>query len=150
MKAYADNEADPYLRPLSPGDFIGAWIVDRPRRATAGSPPSNPDAPYIRSSPFSRSSRASRTCARSRIRTLEEKGRLSIHGAYFGVADGRLLAFDEPRGKFVPIAEDAWRAAFAAPLLNEADPASSVCQRRATSPSASSVAFNCTPRAVSE
>ncbi len=117
VKAYADNEADPYLRPLSPGDFIGAWIkLIAPAAQRLGPPPSNPDAPYIEKLAFQsiqQSIENLRTfpC----IRTLEEKGRLSIHGAYFGVADGRLLAFDEPRGKFVPIAEDAWRAAFAAP-----------------------------------
>ncbi|MFV0281594.1 MAG: carbonic anhydrase, partial [Rhodoblastus sp.] len=49
------------------------------------------------------------------ISTLIEKGRLSIHGIYFGVADGRLLALDETRGTFEPGAEDAWRAAFAEP-----------------------------------
>ncbi len=117
VKAYADNEADPYLRPLSPGDFIGAWIkLIAPAAQRLGPPPSNPDAPYIERLAFQsiqQSIENLRTfpC----IRNLEEKGRLSIHGAYFGVADGRLLAFDEPGGKFVPIAEDDWRAAFAAP-----------------------------------
>lgn len=117
VKAYADNEADPYLRPLSPGDFIGAWIkLIAPAAQRLGPPPANPDAPYIERLAFQsiqQSIENLRTfpC----IRTLEEKGRLSIHGAYFGVADGRLLAFDEPRGNFVPIAEEAWRTAFAAP-----------------------------------
>ena len=117
VKAYAENEADPYIRPLSPGDFIGQWIkLIAPAAQRLGAPPQAVDAAYIEQLAF-QSVRQSIENLRSFpcIRTLEEKGRLSIHGAYFGVADGRLLALDETRGVFEPVAEEAWRAAFATP-----------------------------------
>ena len=117
VKAYAENEADPYIRPLSPGDFIGQWIkLIAPAAQRLGAPPQAVDAAYIEQLAF-QSVRQSIENLRSFpcIRTLEEKGRLSIHGAYFGVADGRLLALDETRGVFEPVAEEAWRAAFDTP-----------------------------------
>ncbi|MDE2362780.1 MAG: carbonic anhydrase [Hyphomicrobiales bacterium] len=117
VKAYADNEADPYLRPLSPGDFIGQWIkLIQPAAQRLGPAPTKPDAAYVEKLAFQS---VMQSIANLRtfpcIRTLEEKGRLTIHGAYFGVADGRLLALDEARGSFEAIAEDSWRTAFAAP-----------------------------------
>ncbi|MEI2736717.1 MAG: carbonic anhydrase [Rhodoblastus sp.] len=117
MKAYAENEADPYMRPLSPGDFIGQWIkLIAPAAQALGPAPATPDTAYIE-----RLGHESVRQSLANLRTfpcianLIEKGRLSIHGAYFGVADGKLLALDEARGVFEPIAEDAWRAAFADP-----------------------------------
>jgi len=117
VKAYADNEADPYLRPLSPGDFIGQWIkLIAPAAQALGPAPANPDSTYVENLVF-QSVRQSIANLRTFpcIRNLEEKGRIAIHGAYFGVADGRLLALDEARGAFEPVAEDAWRTAFAEP-----------------------------------
>ncbi len=117
VKAYAENEADPYIRPLSPGDFIGQWIkLIAPAAQRLGAPPRAIDAAYVEQLAF-QSVRQSIENLRSFpcIRTLEEKGRLSIHGAYFGVADGRLLALDETRGVFEPVAEEAWRAVFDTP-----------------------------------
>jgi carbonic anhydrase len=117
VKAYVENEADPYMRPLSPGDFIGQWIkLIAPAAQRLGPAAQTPDATYIEKLAFQsvqQSIENLRTfpC----VRNLEEKGRLTIHGVYFGVADGRLLAFDEARGLFQPVAEDAWRAAFADP-----------------------------------
>ncbi len=117
VKAYAENEADPYLRPLSPGDFIGQWIkLIAPAAQRLGATPTAPDAAYVEKLAFES---IKQSIANLRtfpcIRTLEEKGRLSVHGAYFGVADGRLLAYDEPRGAFEAVAEDSWRTAFATP-----------------------------------
>ena len=117
VKAFADNEADPYIRPLSPGDFIGQWIkLIAPAAQRLGQPAGKPDAGYIERLAF-QSIRQSIANLRSFpcVKTLEEKGRLSIHGAYFGVADGRLLALDEARGTFDPVAEDSWRTAFSTP-----------------------------------
>ncbi|MFT4097923.1 MAG: carbonic anhydrase [Rhodoblastus sp.] len=117
VKAYAENEADPYMRPLSPGDFIGQWIKLIAPAAQAISPaPAKPDTTYVEKlghETVKQSLINLRTfpC----ISNLIEKGRLSVHGAYFGVADGRLLALDEARGVFEPIAEEAWRTAFAEP-----------------------------------
>ena len=117
IKAYAENEADPYMRPLSPGDFIGQWIkLIAPAAHALGPAPATPDTAYVE-----KLGHESVKQSLANLRTfpcisgLIEKGRLSLHGAYFGVADGRLLALDEARGVFEPIAEEAWREAFAEP-----------------------------------
>jgi carbonic anhydrase len=39
------------------------------------------------------------------VRSLVESGELQLHGAYFGVASGRLLVRDPQSGKFEPVAE---------------------------------------------
>jgi carbonic anhydrase len=38
------------------------------------------------------------------VRILVERGRLELHGAFFGVADGVLLVRDPATGKFEPLA----------------------------------------------
>ncbi|MBK9081246.1 MAG: carbonic anhydrase [Rhizobiales bacterium] len=105
VRAYAENEADPYMRPLSPGDFIGSWMrLIAPAADTIGKPDAaTPD--YVerlarQSVKQSLANLRSFPC----VRTLEERGRLSLHGAYFGVMDGRLLVLDETSGEFSDIA----------------------------------------------
>jgi carbonic anhydrase len=41
------------------------------------------------------------------VRILVERGKLNLHGAYFGVASGRLLVRDPATGKFEPVS-DGW------------------------------------------
>ena len=40
------------------------------------------------------------------IRILVERGRLHLHGAYFGVADGALLVRDPKTGEFKKLVEE--------------------------------------------
>jgi carbonic anhydrase len=40
------------------------------------------------------------------VRILVERGKLSLHGAYFGIAAGRLLVRDPATGRFAPVAAD--------------------------------------------
>jgi carbonic anhydrase len=49
------------------------------------------------------------------IRTLEERGKLKVHGAYFGVMDGRLLVYDGEVDGFTPIAKELHAAALSTP-----------------------------------
>jgi carbonic anhydrase len=37
------------------------------------------------------------------VKNLEERGKLKLHGAYFGVADGVLQTLDEASGAFTPV-----------------------------------------------
>jgi carbonic anhydrase len=41
------------------------------------------------------------------VRILVERGKLHLHGAYFGVASGKLLVRDPTSGKFEPVGGDA-------------------------------------------
>jgi carbonic anhydrase len=103
VRAYVENEIDPYARPLSAGDFIGQWMTLIAPAARRLGPPDEPIADYVE--------RLAKESVRQSLRNLrtfpwvgnlEERGKLALHGAYFGVADGRLQALDET-GEFAPI-----------------------------------------------
>ena len=112
--AFARGEANAGHEPLSPGDFIGKWIgLINPaaaRIAPAGAPPDD----YIE-----RLALASIVQGLVNLRTFpwiagrEQQGKLGLHGAYFGISRGTLLALDGVSGRFEPIAAGAHRAAFA-------------------------------------
>ena len=116
IRAYAENEADPYSRPLSPGDFIGKWMSLIEPAARRLGQPVEPFADYVE-----RLSQEAviQSLANLRtfpcVRTLEQRGRLKLHGAFFGVADGRLLVLDESTGRFGPVAGDDHAAALRDP-----------------------------------
>ena len=93
---------NPALEPLSPGDFIGKWME-----------PLAPVAESIIADEWMTS--AERQTALERISichsianlrtfpfvsTLEDKGRLSLHGAWFDIADGKLWIMDPETGDF--------------------------------------------------
>ena len=107
VKAFAESEADPYTRPLSPGDFIGKWmsLIEPAARSVGAGGGTGPD--YIE-----RLSHAAIKSSLANLRTfpcvriLEERGKVNLHGAYFGVADGKLAALDEATGEFVVVAQD--------------------------------------------
>jgi carbonic anhydrase len=116
VRAFVENEANPPLKPLSPGDFIGKWIqLIQPAAARLGAP-SEPLDDYVE-----RLVKASIVQGLANLRsfpcvaTLEQRGRLALHGAYFGIGDGRLLGLDEASGRFEPIAAEAHAQAFATP-----------------------------------
>jgi carbonic anhydrase len=116
IRAYAENDADPYARPLSPGDFIGKWmslIEPAARRLGAMTEPLGDYVERLAREAVVQSLANLRTfpC----VRILEQKGRLKLHGAFFGVADGRLLALDEASGQFHEVAGDERAAAFSGP-----------------------------------
>ncbi len=116
VKAYAQNETDPYARPLSPGDFIGKWIslIEPAAKRLGDTVTANDD--YVEQ--LARES-IKQSLANLRtfpcVRILEGKGRLKLHGAFFGVADGRLLVLDERDGLFHPVACDDHQAALSQP-----------------------------------
>ncbi len=49
------------------------------------------------------------------VNILVGKGKLKLHGAYFGVAAGDLLVYDDKLKDFVPVAKAEHAAAVAAP-----------------------------------
>ena len=116
VKAYAEGEADPYQRPLSAGDFIGKWITLIGPAAERVGPPNEPMVDYVEKLALE-SIRQSLANLRTFpwVRTLEARGMLFLHGAYFGVATGKLLALDETTNQFVQVADEMHAEAFSQP-----------------------------------
>ncbi len=116
VRAYVDAARDPGQKPLSPGDFIGKWMSLIEPAAVRIGPAEEPLEPYSE-----RLARASIVQGLANLRSFpaiaarEAQGKLALHGAYFGIADGMLLALDETTGRFAPVAAAAHARAFAAP-----------------------------------
>jgi len=95
IRAFADGAA-----PLSPGDFIGKWMsLIAPAAERVG--PSGSAAADLRrlelaAIELSLANLMTFPC----VRILVERGRLHLHGAYFGVADGVLLVRNPATGAF--------------------------------------------------
>ena len=117
VRAAAEGELNPYQRPLSPGDFIGKWMsLIAPVVQKLGMPDAEGIEDYSERLALA-SIRNSLANLRSFpcVQTLEARGKLHLHGAYFEVASGRLQALDEASGAFVTVAAESHAAAFAAP-----------------------------------
>jgi carbonic anhydrase len=113
VAAFAASLANPDTPPLSEGDFIGRWIkLLAPAAERAGERPETLDRAYLEKLEFEAIRQGLRNLRSFPwIRTLETRHYLHLHGAYFGVMDGRLLALDEDSGVFRPIAREAHAAA---------------------------------------
>ncbi|WP_114944248.1 carbonic anhydrase [Microvirga calopogonii] len=102
IRAFADDAA-----PLSPGDFIGRWMsLIKPAGDRLGPPDGNLEEylPRLELAAIENSLRNLMTfpC----VRILVERGKLQLHGAYFGVATGKLLVRNPDTGEFKPVVED--------------------------------------------
>jgi carbonic anhydrase len=101
VRAFADDASEP----LSPGDFIGKWMtLLAPTAERIGPQDANENlGDYVE-----RLGHASVRTSLANLRTfpcvsiLEGRGRLSLHGAYFDVASGRLDLLNEATGTFAP------------------------------------------------
>ena len=117
VRAFAQSEADPYTRPLSPGDFIGRWMsLIEPAARGLQKPGDVVTGDYVEQLAH-RSVLQSLTNLRTFpcVRTLEERGRLHLHGVYFGVADGKLEVLNEAIGSFEPVSAIEHAAALRSP-----------------------------------
>ncbi|MBK8456361.1 MAG: carbonic anhydrase [Phyllobacteriaceae bacterium] len=93
----------PDCEPLSPGDFIGKWMnlvapaaaaVSANALMTAAERQTALERISIR---FSIANLRSFPC----VRILEERGRLSLHGAWFDISTGELWVMDMASGDFI-------------------------------------------------
>lgn len=102
ISAFADD-----IEPLSPGDFIGRWMSQiAPAAASLGPREKDDRENYLRRLEFASVELSLRNLMTFPcIRILVERGKLTLHGAYFGVATGRLLVRDSGTGRFEPVAE---------------------------------------------
>ena len=107
IRAFADDAA-----PLSAGDFIGKWMTMIAPAAERLGPRGGDMADYL-----ARLERAAIAQSLTNLMTFPYvaervgKGRLALHGAYFGVATGVLLVRDPESGAFAPVAEAPTRGA---------------------------------------
>jgi carbonic anhydrase len=115
VRAYVETHTGEDVK-LAPGDFIGQWISLLGAAADRIGPRQGPIAPYAE-----KLGRAAIIESLANLRTFpdvrgaEAAGELALHGAYFGVADGRLFGLDAASGTFLPLAERAHAAAFTTP-----------------------------------
>ena len=112
VRAYAED-----AEPLSPGDFIGKWMsLMAPAMEKVGSRGELSETEYlIRLEQANVANSLDNLMTFPRLRTLVEMGHVSIHGAYFGVASGRLSVRDPLTGEFAPIAPEDYARLFAQP-----------------------------------
>jgi carbonic anhydrase len=120
VRAFVRGEATAGHAPLSPSDFIGKWISLINTAAARIEPAAAPLGDYIE-----RLALASIVQGLANLRTFpwiaerEQQGKLGLHGAYFGISRGALLALDEVSGRFEPIAAGAHRRRrLTAPVMN--------------------------------
>ncbi|MBV8850537.1 MAG: carbonic anhydrase [Methylobacteriaceae bacterium] len=104
IRAFADEQ-----EPLSPGDFIGRWMSQiAPAAESLGPRPQYDDETYLRRLEFASVELSLKNLMTFPcVQILVERGKLHLHGAYFGVASGRLLVRDPVGGKFAPVSEAA-------------------------------------------
>ncbi|MEA2858273.1 MAG: carbonic anhydrase [Methylobacteriaceae bacterium] len=103
IRAFADEQ-----EPLSPGDFIGRWMSQIAPAAESLGPRAGDYEDYLRRLEFASVELSLKNLMTFPcVRILVERGKLHLHGAYFGVASGRLLVRDPTSGKFEPVSESA-------------------------------------------
>lgn len=102
IRAFADER-----EPLSPGDFIGRWMSQIAPIAGSLGPRGNLDeGDYLQRLEFASVELSLRNLMTFPcVRILVERGKLRLHGAYFGVASGRLLVRDPQSGRFEPVGD---------------------------------------------
>ena len=107
VRAFAEDSA-----PLSPGDFIGKWMsLIAPAAEKLGPRGDTPPADYLaRLEQASIVNTLGNLLTFPRLRKLIERGRVTLHGAYFAVATGELLVLDPQSGRFVSAATGLVRA----------------------------------------
>jgi carbonic anhydrase len=104
IRAFADEQ-----EPLSPGDFIGRWMSQITPAAQSLGPRSQADGDaYLRRLEFASVELSLKNLMTFPcVRILVERGKLHLHGAYFGVATGRLLVRNPDTGNFEPLSDEA-------------------------------------------
>jgi len=120
VRAFVEAGPERFAAPLAPDDALGHWIgliAPAARRLDAPSADAKPLA-------VDYAERLARESVRQSLDNLrgnpelgesEKAGELSLHGAFFDIDDGRLLALDEATGAFVQIAAGRHQNASGAP-----------------------------------
>eukprot|EP01037_Dinobryon_pediforme_P010084 gene10084-10152_t len=117
VRAYVDSEADPYQRPLSPGDFIGKWmeLIAPAARETPQQAGEDVGDYTERLNQASIRQTLANLLTFPCVKILTERSKLHLHGAYFDVMTGRLRTLDPVSGQFDIVAAEAHAKALALP-----------------------------------
>ena len=112
VQAYAEG-----AEPLSPGDFIGKWMsLMAPALEKVGPRGTLDPGLYLtRLEQANVVNSLDNLMTFPRLRKRVERGEIALHGAYFGVATGRLSALDRATGAFMPVAAEDHARMFAEP-----------------------------------
>jgi carbonic anhydrase len=102
IRAFAEES-----KPLSPGDFIGRWMeMIAPAAQSLGPRGDMPMNRYLmRLEQASMVKTLENLMSFPCVRILVERGKLTLHAAYFGVATGALSVLDQSSGEFQPVAD---------------------------------------------
>ncbi len=102
IKAFASDAA-----PLSSSDFIGRWMSQiAPAAQAIGDRDAVGEESYLRKLEFASVELSLKNLMTFPfVRKAVEQGELLLHGAYFGVASGRLLVRNEETGSFEPVGD---------------------------------------------
>ena len=103
IRAFADDS-----EPLSPGDFIGRWMSQiAPAAESLGPKPADLERDYLRKLELASVELSLRNLMTFPcVRILVERGKMQLHGAYFGISTGRLLVRDPVTGAFEPAVDE--------------------------------------------
>lgn len=101
IRAYAEKMA-----PLTSGDFIGKWInIIEPAADMLGDCSHLPLDDYAAKLELASIGQSlANLLTFGMVRRRVEAGTLHLHGAYFGIADGRLMLLDAQSREFKPLA----------------------------------------------
>lgn len=102
VKAYATDAA-----PLTASDFIGRWVSQlAPAAAAIGPRDGQGEEEYLRRLEYASIELSLKNLMSFPfVKAAVEKGELELHGAFFGVASGRLLVRDPRTGAFDPVGD---------------------------------------------
>ena len=91
-----------HIEPLSPGDFIGRWMSQIAPAAEALGPLESHDRKdYLRRLEFACVELSLKNLMTfPNVRVLVRRSALTLHGAYFGIAEGELLVRNPETGAF--------------------------------------------------
>ena len=100
VRAFAENTA-----PLTPSDFIGNWMKLMAPALEKLGPPCGPWSDYLTLLEQANIALSLENLLTvPRLRTMVERGEVKLHGAYFGVATGKLSVRDADTGQFIQVA----------------------------------------------
>jgi carbonic anhydrase len=112
VKAVAEG-----AEPLSPGDFIGKWMsLMQPALDKVGPRGAMTPGDYLtRLEQANVVNSLDNLMTFPRLRKQVERGKVAIHGAFFGVATGKLSVLDRATGAFTPVAAEDHARLFSTP-----------------------------------